>query len=212
MPHKSSALAAAAVLLLVTPTVVNGQSLRQRWGVAVSVAPRWRVPDYQKVFLDADSTDLNGTDLRVGLTKGRLFGGDVSVSFVRRTIADRPNALIKTDGTSVATRRDTLLGVAVQGFKPFVTIRQRAQIGASFGVGVGRYRGTVLQTRPGDAPEEVGAEALFSFANGPVQFMPLGNLELTGAAVIGTHVKVKIGGGVSFPGQQLVNVGLTYFF
>lgn len=212
MSHKALAGVAVTVLLAVTPATGGAQTLRQRWGVTMSFAPQWKVPDYQARFLNADTVDLSGTDVRVGVTRGRLFGGDFGVSFVRRTIADREAAVVKDDGTILSTRADTLVGVAIQGFKPFATIRQHAQIGLSFGAGVGRYRGIVVQRRPGLPATEVEAPALFSFESGPVQVTPLGTLELTGTAIVGTHVKIRASGGVSFPGQQVLNIGLTYFF
>lgn len=207
-----SCLTAIALLLLSVPTPLSGQTLRQRWGVTVDVSPAWTTPSYQAALMNAEHVEMRGAELQLGLTRGRVLGGDWSLSFVRRSIQDRDDAIVKSDGTVLSTRGDTLLGLEISGFKPLGTIKQRAQIGLTVGAGVGRYRGTVIQSRTGSPPDIVDAGMLFSFERGPAEVVPLGRVELTGAVSVAARTKVRVSGGVGFPGHRLLGIGLTQFF
>jgi len=190
----------------------SGQTLRQRWGATFDVSPAWTTPDYEAALMNAEDVDLSGSEFRVGLTRGRVLGGDWSLSFVRQSIRDRDEAVVKSDGTVLSTRGNTLLAAEVSGFKPLGTITRRVQIGVTVGAGVGRFRGTVVRSRPGSAPETVTADTLFSFQRGPAEVVPLGRVELTGAVTVATRTKVRLSGGVGFPGHRLLGIGLTQFF
>ena len=212
MYRPPSFLTALVLLLLSVPMSASGQTLRQRWGVTFDVSPTWTMPDYQAVLLNAERVDMSGSEFRVGLTRGRVLGGDWSLSFVRKSIRDRDEAVVKSDGTVLGTNANTLLAAELSGFKSLATIKRRVQIGVTVGAGVGRFRGTVVQSRPGSPQEMVAAETLFSFQRGPAEVVPLGRAELTGAITVAARTKVRLSGGVGFPGQRVIGIGLTQFF
>lgn len=194
------------------PAAAEAQLRRTYWGVSAGFTPTWKVPDWQAPMFDAERTALEGSEFRIGFVRGNTLQGDWGVSFIHRQIEDRDGAVVRNDGTVLDTRSNTLLGVEIHGFKPFTTIRERVQIGLSYGGGIGSYRGHVLSTAPGEETEEVPASALFSPGDSSLGFQPLGRLELAGAVILGRHAKIRVGGGISFPGQQLVSITGIFLF
>lgn len=198
--------------ILGTSTLANAQPRRNYWGLEGTVTPKWRVPEWQKIAFDADSVDLAGKEFRIGVVRGRALGGDWGISYVHRTLNDSAAAVVQSDGDVIATTANSLRGVEIHRYAPFGTIRDRVQIGASFGIGAGWLRGEVLQTRPGSAPQTQPAKLLFSPGDVDFPVVPLGRLELAAAAIIGPNLKLKASGGLSFPGQQFVSLSVLYLF
>ena len=212
MLRAKTLLCLTALIALPAPEVAEAQLRRTYWGISGGFTPNWSVPDYQTVVFDADRMDLSGSELRVGFVRGNIMADDWGVSFVRRDIEDRDAAEVKNSGTVLSTRQNTLIGVEVHTFKPFTTIKDRVQIGLSYGGGVGWYQQTIVSTAPDGASEILPANFLFSPGDNDIAIQPMGRLELAGAVILGPHVKVRVGGGISFPGQQLVSVTGVYLF
>src|SRR5262245_32345667 len=95
---KSVALFVGLVTLL-TPAAALAQNDEgpNRWGVAVSFAPSWKVPEGDSPFgklaevaLTAGDLgyDVSGSDFRIGFVRGRHLQGDWGVSYVRRTFKE----------------------------------------------------------------------------------------------------------------------------
>ena len=134
------------------------------------------------------------------------------MSFVSRSIEDRAAAVSKDDGTTYGTHNNRLTGVEFHRFSPFKTFDARYQVGLSIGGGVGWFRETVTKTSPGLPPEEVPAKELFTIGDTVMPVVPLFRIELVAAAIASQHLKIRLGGGVNFPGQQFVSVTGVYFF
>ena len=204
------------------------------WGVSGALAPLWKVPADQKIFtalFDADQVNVNGSEFRVGFVRGRMLGGDWGVSFLRRRIDDGSTVSRGMDefagfttGEFITTRNVVMNGVEVHKFAPFVTIKERVQVGLTFGGGIGQTTG-VLDTRFVDADftfvgnqnviqrvettEALDAKELIFPGNGLV---PLGRLELAVAGVVGHGFKVRVSGGVAYPGTETFTISGVYLF
>ena len=205
-------LAIAVLVVTFIPLNAEAQLRRSYWGISGAFTPVWAVPDYQEVVFDAEEMDLRGSELRIGFVRGNIMDDDWGVSFVWRDIADRDAAELKDDGTVLSTRQNTLIGAEIHAFKPFATIKDRVQIGLSFGVGVGGYRETILRTPLLGPSEVVDATFLFSPGDADFRVTPIGRLELAGAVILSPHLKVRVGGGINFPGQQLISLTGVYLF
>jgi hypothetical protein len=220
------------VLFLSLAGVASAQQEPSSWGVAGSIVPSWRVPADNRRMFDADQLNVNGSEFRIGFVRGRTLGGDWGVSLVRRRIDDGSTLERNVDSSSfgfttgefVTTRDVTITGVEVSKFSPFVTIKRRAQIGLYYGGGIGSSKGT-LQTRfvdpdftfvgnrqvvrPVETNEAVDAKELVFPGNGLV---PLGRLEAAGAAIVAPGLKVRVSGGLAFPGMQTFSITGVYLF
>jgi hypothetical protein len=157
------------VFLLVAFTGAANAQEATRWGVTGSFAPTWQVPDnLSGVFggvPDPDAStsafDIKGSEFRIGFVRGKEFGGDYSVSLVRKRFArdsriaqqftyDRyqfdPRSGPVVDGTytegfDYALNGVTLTGVEYVRFRPFATIKDRVQVGVNYGGGIGALQG-----------------------------------------------------------------------
>jgi hypothetical protein len=196
----------------VTASVAEAQARRTYWGAEVDLTPKWRVPGWQEVVFDAQQMDLAGSEFRIGFIRGQSLGGDWGLSYVGRSVKDASAAILTNDGDVISTSDNSMRGLEIRRFAPFTTIKDRVQIGLTFGAGVGWYKETVAVRHPDGSVEVVPAKAIFS-PNGidfPVQ--PLGRFELTVAGIINQNIKVKASGGVAFPGQHTFSVSAIYLF
>lgn len=129
-----------------------------------------------------------------------------------------------------------LNGVEVHKFVPFGTIRGRVQIGLNVAGGAGWTNGSVrLQRRnveytravtgPASQPPvfgEPGPETVRQVTEQTVGFkqllqggissMPFGKLELAVAVITAPGLKVRVSGGLNFPGTQTVAITALYLF
>ena len=226
-----------AVLLLIgvllghTPVWAQDSS----WGVSGSIVPTWTVPGDNPLFkmmFGADSVDIAGSEFRIGFVRGRMLSGDWGVSFVRRKLKDGStlSADLYTDpqfpsieqGEFITLRNVEITGVEVHKFSPFGTIKERVQIGLLFAGGVGSAKGQ-LESRtvemettfvgnrmvgtPRETREMLDAKELIFPGSGLV---PLGRLELAVAALAAPGFKVRVSGGISFPGMHTFSVSGVY--
>lgn len=205
---------------------------RSAWGFSGSIVPKWKTPaELNVLFPDYDTADLSGSELRVGVVRGRALSGDWGISYVRKRFAD-DSRLATVPGTAcfggscfeqrtiAALQNVHVNGLEIHKFIPFVTIKRRAQIGMVFAGGVGRFRGSAfvdaqsvgfVDGRPvlRRTTDTVAIEQLFILENGIV---PLARLELAAAAILSNSLKLRVSGGINMPGTQTVSVQGIYLF
>ena len=231
----------ALVFLLAFPPSVLAQSENSHWGVIVAFTPEWSVADglFEDLF-ESQPNNLTGSEFQIGIARGRMLSGDWGVSLVRRkvkegsTIGAREqqceNVGSNTQGCyvfgDVYRYNDVMLtGLEVHKFLPFVTVKERVQVGVNFSGGFGVYSGTATQTRhdsdfvfvPPNSNRIVerapvttpGIEAKTLFA---LDTVPLGKLELAVAGILAPGVKVRVGYGLDFPGYPIFSVSGVYLF
>ena len=205
------------------------------WGVAGSITPRWSVPsNLGTVF--GGNVDIRGSDVTIGVARGRELGGDWSVSYVHKKIRDgsrvedlgqfcpQTNACF-TEGELSLTRGVTIDGIEAHKFVPFATIKRRVQVGMNFGGGIGSFKRDLehhefsadfvsADPRTGQMTfrqrEEVTttpAKELF-----PLSFMPLGTVQVAVGVIAAPGVKIRAAGGLSFPGTTSFSLTGVYLF
>lgn len=265
----------ACLLLLAFPHSATAQSEPSSWGVAGTFVPGWYVPSsfeamaawhFSEDELSIEAQDLKGSEFRIGIVRGRASSGDWGVSFVRRTFDDVTTSSSQGGGCLGSTvggvfvqdcedfgvdmtRRDaTLNGIEVHKFIPFVTIRNRVQIGVNVAGGFGVVGGEVdlADSRttfrctypPGVFPNFDGFDGTTPFGQcagatisnvqttqtGAVTdefsrflknesgFLPIGRAELAVAVIATDSLKVRVGGGLNYPGVNAFTVTGIYFF
>lgn len=192
--------------LMFTPAPALAQD--KYWGVSADVSPRWKSVALFDAVYDLQEMDISGSDFRIGFVRGRTLGSEWGVSFVRRGVKD--GGLIANETQAFTFRDDVgMTGVEVNKFAVFGTIRDRVQIGMIIGAGVASLRGTA-RAAAGDIVE---AKEVFALAgNSSIAIHPLGRLELAGAAIVTAGFKVRVSGGLDWPGTAKLTIGGVYFF
>jgi hypothetical protein len=225
-------LVAAAVLVGGSHPVLAQDS---SWGVIGGLTPTWRVPDNAiKNLFDARAVDLSGSEFRIGIVRGKEFGGDWGVSLVQKkfkegsTVTRQADYDLGAQGTFPAilgfTTADTsLLGVELHKYANFATIKDRVQIGMIFGGGIGQLRGMVnrhaeVVVNAGDVGhienfnETVAATELFAPLGFEIEYVPLFRTELAVSGIVAPGLKVRASGGFNMPGTQIFSVSAVYYF
>jgi hypothetical protein len=220
------------VLSLLLPTAALAQDT-SHWGVAASFVPEWTVPSNFKILFDAEEVDVRGTDFSIGIARGRTLGGDWNLSYIRRTLKEGSTTSDVSvecgffsngcfqDGTVRTVRNATLSGIQAVKFINFATIKGRVQIGMNLGGGVGTLEGE-LEEREfsaefvsssnagsiGRQREEVSivpAKELFMLST-----VPLGIVEIAAGVILAPGVKLRVAGGLNFPGSSKFSVTGVY--
>lgn len=217
------------VVLLVWLLPSAALAQESHWGVRASQTPQWKVPARLGQLFDG-TVDITGSEFMIGIARGRELGGDWGVSYARKTLSDESrvekfepecfsNGCFES-GSSVRMRGVTLSGVKVHKYVPFVTIKDRVQIGMNFAGGVGQFKGA-LDTLERDVEfsgdrrtarqtETITTESASELI--PVSFVPLVDLEAAVAVSVARGLKIRMEGGLSFPGYRAVNIAAVYFF
>jgi hypothetical protein len=217
-----------------------------RWGISGSLVPSWTMAKQLSDLLvavdpdaDSSSVDIRGSEFRIGFVRGRELGGDWGVSFVRkqlrsgshvaesrmvplfddrgRYIGDGP------EGFAYDLEGATLTGVEYHRFRPFTTIKERVQIGLTYGGGIGQLAGyargvesgaggTRAVERPVDALFDDGEVGLLSVVDYTLKPVPLAKFELTVAGLVAPGLKVRASGGFNVPGYEVGSISLVYLF
>lgn len=227
-------------LLVVHPDSAFAQN-KTSWGFSVAFTPTWDLPKEFASILGIDypeAVDVNGTEFRLGVVRGRVDSGDWGLSYVQKRISNRSHVEGETDewcrmGTCVSEqdgltfRNVSIAGVELHKFIPFGTIKKRAQIGITLAGGVGRWNGegtlTSVRGRPvtegdGDYGLIIGFRPEVTVQDKPIEafyvlgknIVPLATLELSAAAIVNTHLKIRVSGGFSLPGTHSIAVTGTY--
>jgi hypothetical protein len=225
-----------------TPSVALAQNGDgpNRWGVAVSFAPNWKIPEGDSPFGKLAEVslsqgdlgyDVSGADFRIGIVRGRHGQGDWGVSFVRRSFKEgsTQGAIVtecqefgcSTYGTQYLYQDASLMGIEANKFIPFGTIANRVQLGVDIAVGVGWYQKDVerrelvyefLGPPTFDTLETVVSSQVPASELAAFDPALLGRAEIAGAVLVTRGLKVRVSGGMNYPGTHAASVSLMYFF
>jgi len=228
----------AAAVLVGSSSAALAQD-ESSWGVIGGFTPTWRVPDNAiKNLFDARAVDLSGSEFRIGVVRGKQFGGDWGVSLISKKFKEgstvtRESEVDLQQGTFPAlygftTQNTSLLGVEAHKYANFATIKDRVQIGMVFGGGIGQLRGNVNRaavvydgTGSGDDLGQeitrfddngIPATELFAPLGFEIEWVPLFRTELAVTGMVAPGLKVRASGGFSMPGMQLFSVNAIYYF
>jgi len=227
-------LVALWVSVLMVPTAEAQTRRASYWGVSLSFVPGFEVNDRSWLKDVApyvlsegkQGFDISGSDVRVGFVRGALLRGDFGISYVHRTFKDTSTqgavrqvcsedwTPCQFSGAVYQYEAATISGVEIHKFAPVVTIKERVQVGLEFALGAGQYRGVVERTAG------IGAATSTSFADAKelnelydtIRVVPLGRLELAAAAILPGNLKLRVSGGVNFPGQHSFSATAIYLF
>ena len=226
-----TACAVSALALGVMPA--QAQDNKSHWGASVSFTPQWKAHDklQELLWAEGDGT-IEGSEFTVGIVRGSTRGGEWGVSFVRKPVKDGTTITsISEDGddqffvrsTQRMVFQDTYLqGVEFHAFLPFVTIKNRLQLGITLGGGIAKTRGSV------EASFEMFSQ--FRLPNGEIvtntdstsntfpaaeivyEYQPLGKVEAQAAFILAPSVKIKVGGGFNMPSAAAFRIGAVFLF
>ena len=240
MARRIFCLSAFVLLQLMIAHQAGAQPSQDRWGITGTFVPNWvAMSDLKILWQDAQSLDYKGSEFRIGLLRGKELSGDWSVTYTQRTVNEgstidgtstsefdsgpplKYGSLYTVEPSSPVTIR----GIEGQKFSPLVTIKNRAQIGLVFGGGIGWYHGEMtahnydVNFTNGPPPTfrpivtqtetvtQVEAKDIFAMS-----FVPMGRIELAGAAMLAPGLKVRVSGGFSFPQTQVFSLSVNYLF
>lgn len=230
MTHCRVFLAAVFVLCLARVGFAQDAS---HWGIVGSVTPQWKVPSQLEKLFDG-TVDLKGTDVSIGIARGRSRSGDWGVSFIHKKFKDgsRVEKIDQKcnfsngcflDGESFTTRGVAINGVEVHKFIPFVRIHDRVQIGMNVAGGVGKFTGMLDD-------HEYNAERVSFNQSGPpigrqtetrttkpakelidIPVFPIFKLQASVAVIASPSFKLRFQGGIDLPGYEMISIAAVYF-
>ena len=233
--HDSRLRAVAPFIAMILMGLFPGIALAQgntdsHWAVGMSFTPAWTSHDSLAKNLLGYEGELEGTEFTVGVGRGSTRGGDWTVSYVNKPIDD--TTLVETEQdcfsgscstfTSTQTLHDVRLsGVEFNWSRPFVTIKDRVQIGISVGGGVASTKGTVdgtfavtnSFTFQGKTTTSSFNDSFSSPASEAEVFysiVPLVKLEAQGAVILHPTFKVKFAGGMNNPSAFAFRISFIY--
>ena len=231
-------------LVLFSPQEVAAQS---HWGVTASFVPRWKpIPEIYGELWDVDF-EPEGSEFRIGIVRGSDRGGDWSIMFIRNTIrterviddtqfADFPLfSPVRFGSRYVVPEYLEITGIKYEKFTPFLTIKDRVQIGLTYGGGIGALKGSVEETvfdfelgfdTVTFAPivwltETVVMQreakdfynlAFYKLDFDKLDFVPIGSVEAAVAVILAPGLKARVTGGFNFPNTQVFSFTITYLF
>jgi len=225
----------ALALLMASP--VAAQRDRSGWGVSASFAPVWRVPPEAEILFEVEPVDIQGSEFRIGIVRGRDLGGDWGVSFVRKRIKDGSTIGAASEqcfgpiGCGLAGHQYVyedvrLTGVEIHKFVTFVTIKQRVQVGMNFAGGVARFKGRTVEYLYDPFVRSAEGFILSATTQQPTVVMdgpqprdlfiikpvPLAKVEIGVAGILAPGLKVRVSGGLNIPGYHVGSVTVQYLF
>lgn len=205
------------------------------WGLRFSFTPKWTsINETWAFWVPPDSAinngpnvDITGPEWQVGFVRGRPNGSDWGLSLVRKFVKDgsriddpdsaeffcSPTPCPEFD-LFLETSGVGLTGVLIHRSATIGRIGSRVQIGANFSGGMGIFDGTYTRQdvdfTGGTGPVVV---TIVEDAEGPMgRFMPLGTVEAAFSVIAAPGLKVRVSGGLDWPGYRTFNVNLLYFF
>lgn len=207
---------------------------KKSWGVQFGYDPGWQSMSWFSKILPV-TLNLEGKDLRIGVIRGNIRGGDWGVEYVKgdlgnsSSITTNPSDFcdsVQHCGLSKTTYNlndVSLSGPQAHWFKPFVTIKGRAQIGLNSAVGAVWIAGTVEKVeikdyhdgrKPSVFEKRSTDDAAAAFKDvTSLSFLPLARIDLAVAAIATENIKVKVAVGlVGFPGRSKFNISVGYLF
>ena len=112
-----------------------------------------------------------------------------------------------------------VFGIKYEKFTPFVTIKDRVQLGLTYGGGIGSLRGTVIEQQITNIDPDTGmvitppTETIIErdvkdfYA---LEFVPIGSVEAAVAFLIAPGLKARVSGGFNYPNTQIFSFTLNY--
>jgi hypothetical protein len=186
------------------PAAADAQT--PRWGIAVSFSPSWTSGDSFKSLHSADDQDLSGTDLRIGFVRGRSARREWGLSFVRKTIGS--DSRITVDGVEYKLDDDVRqTGFAFHGAPILGRVGENFQIGMLIAGGVGFLQGGAHAS---DGTPVRAEDVLRPFGR-DFNAHPIFDVHVTAAYRLTPGLRVRVGGGFSYPGTTIVTIGMVYF-
>ena len=211
---------------------------QSHWGVTGTFVPTWKVPKEFKIIFDADKANIEGSEFEVGFVRGRDLGGDWGLSFVKKnfkvgSVVERGFTELQCfgqdgciqSGTRYTTRDVSLMGLEIHKFVVFGTISRRVQIGMNFAGGVASVKGQAekYEAYPqwfisGPRGYTISQGSQRSDAEGRELFVsdlktvPLLKVQLGVTGILMPGLKVKVLGGLNFPGYSIIGVSAVYLF
>ena len=212
MAGRTAIVFCLAALLL--PATAHAQIDDTSWGIEAGFSPRWTIPGSLLAGLfDADTLDVRGPELRVGVIRGTTLGGEWGISLVNKRLSKQSTIEVNGSGSvlTVVAEDAEMLGVEVHKFIPFGRVRQ-VQIGANVGGGIAQLRGFVTGTYIAGTSTRftLPFPEAFAVAGREIDWLPIGRAELAAAALVGQRLKVRVSGGFNMPGIQVVSVSFSY--
>jgi len=228
-------------LTALCPTLLPAQTAEKAvlWGIAASVTPRWSAAGVVKNYLEADQYDISGPEFTVGFVRGQSMGAEWGISLVRKSVQEGSTSRFGTSSicllqecveqsTTFVAKNVSLLGVEAHKFFNLVTIRRRVQIGVNVAAGVVHVSGQAEKTRryPTAAADPVTGKPhlqqvaevsvvdggqLFSGGN-EVSYAASVKVEAGVGFILTRNLKVRVTGGVDFPGYDIVSFHVIYLF
>jgi hypothetical protein len=239
--NRVTALAVGLLALAALPAGAQTTAEPVRWGITGSFTPEWEFMHFLSDAMDKQ-IDMTGDQLSIGVVRGKRFGGEWGISYVKRRVDDgstlvqeKPKCLAEAatlplcaGGTSYETRGAFFNGVQLHRFFPFGTIARRVQVGAVVSGGVARIGGHAdetlehLQVAVNPATgvpvlsigrEDTVIEARQIFSHTFVaEYVPIGGVEAAVGVIIAPGTTLRVSGGASFPGVHRVAVTAVYLF
>lgn len=202
-------LCGAVVMLVLSVSFSEAQLRDSYWGLQADFTPTWRGDGLDPLF-DASEMDISGSEFRLGFVRGRARAGHWGMSFVQKAVES--GSFIDGNGSRRTALDDLrVVGVMLDAQSAFTTIRDRVQIGAVTGLGVGTARGTIAATENGIPIDAEPREFFRPFGyNLPV--LPLARVELAVSVIVVPGLKLRASGGFNYPGLSKFSVGAVYFF
>ena len=201
------------------------------WGVFVNFVPTWKgSSSFTDIFLFDGEGTVEGSDFSIGLARGKTLGGHWGVGYTRKKYKDGTTLVASesgSEGNSSFSSTETLVfrnvyldAIEFFSFIPFVTIKERVQVGLTVGGGAGFPKGTIDQTfvqsftfTPPTGPPQTQTDT--DSESGPAKdyifgIQPLFRLELVGAFIVAPGLKVTAGGGLNAPSMFAFSIGAVY--
>jgi hypothetical protein len=211
-----------------------------RWGLDVSVTPRWTIPSFviNKLAGSGGGASISGSQWSVGFVRGRSTSGDWGVSFVHEPVKDGssgyngdttcgfsngplPGGCFDTSGSAI-TQSVAISGVEIRKFIPFHLIDRRVQVGVEIAAGVGKLSGTLQKTN--NNVTSVGFNSAVGLPIGSASTtvttesvtaelpatVPLMHFGFVAAVLLHPAVKVRWEVGYLLPGASFARISATY--
>lgn len=194
---------------------------------------------------DGGNVNITGYEFRVGVARGRELGGDWAVTFVRRKIDDgstvgkaeqncqtftvppfppgNSKTLCALEGARSTYHGASLMGLEVNKFFAFATIKKRVQIGMNLAIGVAQMHGqaqeavyNAFQFLPNgnvivdpNSPVIATIDAKDTLA---MHNQAIGKVMFSVAGLLGHGIKVRMDTGYAFPGIMTLGLTGVYLF
>src|SRR5262245_45346074 len=207
------------IVMLVALSAASPARAQDQWGFSAGLTPSWQTGNPSRFLFAADQIDMRGSEVRFGVIRGDLIGGDWGFSFVDKSIdenstlqADTSTCVVGQCGTFYRVlSRTRLTGVEFHQFQAYKTWRDHVQLGMVGAVGIGWLRGTAYKQTVSDQGVvesfTVPADELYQPSESVV---PLMKLEIAATGIFGPGLKVRVGGGFSMPGYHTFDITVFY--